>query len=153
MATRPTVTEVAVVSLAAVLPHAPPMILLDHVVETGLGFIRCAVEIREDSLFHNGNTGVPGWIALEYMAQAVAAFNGIQACERKGSPRRGLLVGARKVKIATPVLTTGRHLIVTATLADHSADLYQFDCDVSDRDDGKTQVTATLNLALTEVPK
>ena len=64
------------------VPHEPPMLLLDAVRSYDGDTIVCAVTIAADGLFVeqlNGQPGVPALIGLEYMAQCVAAYAGLAA--------------------------------------------------------------------------
>ena len=40
--------------------------------------------------------GVPAWIGLEYMAQTIAAYSGLQERLNGGKPKIGFLLGSRK---------------------------------------------------------
>src|SRR5690606_38858410 len=76
--------------VAALLPHGAGLRLVDRVVSEEDDRIVVDVTVRGDGVFGDGPT-VPAWIALEYMAQAMAAWSGIQA-RRLGRPVRvGLL--------------------------------------------------------------
>jgi predicted hotdog family 3-hydroxylacyl-ACP dehydratase len=78
------------------LPHRPPMLLLDAVVGFDEESAQCSVTIHESSTFFDDG-GVPAWVALEYCAQCVAAFAGLKAHHSGGEPRIGLLVAAREL--------------------------------------------------------
>lgn len=82
-------------AIADLLPHAPPMVLLDEVVECGGEHLIASVRIRPDSEFCvNGEVGI--WVAIEYMAQAVAAWSGWQARLRGEPIKIGYLLGTRR---------------------------------------------------------
>jgi predicted hotdog family 3-hydroxylacyl-ACP dehydratase len=54
-----------------------------------------------DQLFHDSQgdgTGIGGWIGIELMAQAVAAWAGVQGRAQGEPPRIGLLLGCRKYR-------------------------------------------------------
>ncbi len=75
--------------------HRDPMSLLDRVHAVEDDGLVATVEIREDIPFFVVGDGVPAWIGMEYMAQAVAALAGIRA-RRAGRPIPfGLLIGCR----------------------------------------------------------
>ncbi len=69
------------------IPHSEPMILIDELVEATSDHASAKVTIREDSMFSNAAGGVPAWIGIEYMAQTVSAFAGMEA-NRRGLPVR-----------------------------------------------------------------
>jgi predicted hotdog family 3-hydroxylacyl-ACP dehydratase len=99
--------------IADLLPHRPPMLLLDAVVAHDEESVQCTVSIRESSTFYEPG-GVPAWVALEYCAQAIAAFAGLKARSEGGQPRMGLLVAAREFSLQTSVFAAGDELLVRA---------------------------------------
>jgi len=86
--------------LAAVLPHRPPMILIDRIISYDVGSKTLTAEfsVNERSLFFDAALGgIPAWVGLEYMAQAMAALTGILAIEGGGAPpAMGFVLGTRK---------------------------------------------------------
>ena len=78
-----------------VVPHAGPMCLLDEIVSFGDNCLLATLRIRTDALFFDG-AGVPAWVGIEYMAQAVAALAGIRARQRGEPVQIGFLVGSRR---------------------------------------------------------
>src|SRR5207247_882287 len=61
-----------------VLPQAGRMVLLTRIVGHTEERTTCAVEVSTASPFYDGQGGVPAWVALEYMAQCVAAHGGLR---------------------------------------------------------------------------
>ncbi len=57
--------------LEAILPHRPPMILLDRVEEAGDGYLVCSVTLREDSPFVDDGAVSPV-VATEYRSRPPA---------------------------------------------------------------------------------
>ena len=66
--------ELAEIPVKELLPHDPPMVLLDRVTSYDESTLTAEVDISTESMFC-GDDGVPGWVGVEYMAQAVAAQN------------------------------------------------------------------------------
>lgn len=97
-------------TIEALVPHRPPMLLLDSVDSYGRGWIKAKVFIREDSAFVV-DANLPPIVLLEYMAQAVAAYSGL---ESSGAPRVGYLVGVRQLDIAVDTIPTSQLLHITA---------------------------------------
>ncbi len=81
--------------LAELLPHSGRMRLLTSIVDYGDGWLEAEVVIAEDSTFADAD-GVPASIGLEYMAQTVAAYTGLQKRLNGEKPGLGLLLGTRK---------------------------------------------------------
>jgi len=77
------------------LPHAPPMVLLDSVIEAADEHLTASVTIRAGSEFcRDGRVG--NWVGIEYMAQAVAAWSGWQSRQRGEAVKVGYLLGSRR---------------------------------------------------------
>ncbi|WP_186001820.1 MULTISPECIES: hotdog family protein [Corallococcus] len=114
--------------IADLVPHAGRMRLLDRVLEGDTDSIVAEVTVREDSLFFEGGA-VGGWVGIEYMAQAVAAWAGWHARQRGETPRVGFLLGTRRYQCSRPVFKAGDCLRVEV-IRQFSADngLGQFDC-------------------------
>lgn len=121
-------------AIAAVLPHVGRMILLDELLDYGPDFTRAAVTIRRDSVLCDAVAGVPSWVGLEYMAQTVATYAGIEDVKRGERPAIGLLLGSRSYRASVPVFAIGAHLVINANLEfrDESA-LAVFSCEIQER--------------------
>jgi predicted hotdog family 3-hydroxylacyl-ACP dehydratase len=87
-------------NLAAILPHRPPMILIDRVCSYDVEnqSIVAEFDVRGGSMFFDAALrGVPPWVGVEYMAQAMAALNGILGLEKRGEePKMGFVLGTKK---------------------------------------------------------
>ncbi len=121
--------------MTEVLPHEGRMLLLDEVIDADVEHVICAVTIRPDSMFCDGANGVPSWVGLEYMAQTVSTYSGVDEA-RAGIPATiGLLLGTRRYRTEVAYFSIGTRLIVEAqmVLRDDS-DLVAFDCKINDGD-------------------
>lgn len=105
------------------------MLLLDGLTEVGDGYIICEVVVRSDGLFDAAGR-VPSMLGLEYMAQAVSAYSGLQA---QGSPIKiGLLLGTRRFETNVASFPCGETLAVKVSPVVYGKDgLGAFDCAVS----------------------
>ena len=115
--------------LADLVPHKPPMLLLDRVLSYSTDVVRCEVEIRSDSRFVEDGQ-VPAVIGLEYMAQAVAAFAGLTARSEKKEFRMGLLLGSRELRFETDGFAVGDRLVVEARRTWGESELGHFACQI-----------------------
>lgn len=97
------------------LPHAPPMVLLDEILDHGGGQLTAAVTIRDDSHFMQSE-GVPSYVGIEYMAQAVAAYGGFEALKEQRPVRVGYLLGTRKFIAKVPFFRVGDRLAVRVSV-------------------------------------
>lgn len=102
-------------SVAELVPHSGKMSLLDNIIEYGDKWISAEICITADSMFSDGK-GVPAWVGLEYMAQAVAAYAGLQERLNGGRPKLGFLLGTRGYSCSTDYFSVGTKLILMVHL-------------------------------------
>lgn len=92
-----------------VVPHSARMSLLDTVVKADENSLAADARVREDNPF--ARDGVVGsWVGIEYMAQAIAAFEGCRARDRGAAPKVGFLIGSRDYACSTPAFAVGSSL-------------------------------------------
>jgi len=133
--------------LDEMLPHRPPMVLIDAVesFDAGAKRLTARVTIDEGQLFFDGE-GVPNWVAIEYMAQAAAALVGCY--DRHMAPGRpvrpGLLLGTRKLCLKMEKFETGKTYRIVAENVFSDSDAASFACRIED-DVGETVATANLS--------
>ncbi len=133
--TFPQVTEL--------LPHAPPMVLLDEILSFEDDTARCSVTIEPDGLFVEDRR-VRAVVALEFMAQCVGVCTSLRARTRAEPLAEGYLVGARELRYMTQYLFVGDILEVEATLVFDGRELGSFDCSLKRR--GELIATGLLNV-------
>lgn len=95
--------------ISELLPHKPPMILLDRVLHIEGENLLAEVTIRPDSMFCD-EMRVGGWVGIEYMAQAIGALSGWLAKQQNLPIRLGFLVGTRRYTSHTPWFRVGQTL-------------------------------------------
>ncbi len=133
-------------AMDAWVPHRGPMNLLDGVAHCDADGIVARVRVPEQGLFL-GADGMPAWVGIEYMAQAVAAWSGARARAGGGSPRIGYLLGSRRYEARVPVFEIGAQLDVHAQCELRGDNgLGMFDC----RIEAGGQVLATGRLSVFE---
>ena len=116
--------------IAELVPHAGPMLLLQRLLEWGDEYVVCEVQVRSDGLFDSAGR-VPAWLGMEYMAQAVAAFSGLQARREQEPVKLGFLLGSRRFETNVQDFTCGDVLLVTARCLVHgSSGMGAFECEV-----------------------
>jgi predicted hotdog family 3-hydroxylacyl-ACP dehydratase len=119
--------------MTELLPHEGRMLLLDEMLDAGAEHVSCAVTIRPDSMFCDGVNGVPSWVGLEYMAQTVSTYSGIDEARAGVRPTIGLLLGSRRYKTEVPFFSIGARLTIAAELMLRDEnDLVAFDCRILD---------------------
>jgi len=89
------------------------MLLLSRVVSWGAGTLVGEVNVAGDSPFVEPGLGVPRWLALEYMAQAVGALDGIRQRESGHPAPPGYLLGTRRLHDIGGYFATGATLRIT----------------------------------------
>lgn len=116
-------------AMTEVLPHEGRMLLLDEMVDASEEYVCCAVTIRPDSMFCDGANGVPSWVGLEYMAQTVSTYSGLDEARAGKRPSIGLLLGSRRYETEVPFFPIGARLTIEAQLTFRDEnDLAAFDC-------------------------
>jgi predicted hotdog family 3-hydroxylacyl-ACP dehydratase len=111
--------------VAEVVPHRPPMLLLDEVLSFEPGRARCRVTLRPDSAFMQGGR-VRAVVALEYMGQAMAALAGLEARAAGRPPRVGFLLGTRELSLAVDHFAAGETLEVEVERVHEEGSAAQF---------------------------
>jgi len=128
---------------AELLPHGPPMVFLEEIVEWHDRTAICRVKVRADSpLVSHGR--VRAVAAIEYMAQCVGVCTALRARARGAPLRMGYLVGARQVTLETGSFEVGEELLVQATTDHDSDDLGIFLCSVRRGDDVVAEATLSV---------
>ena len=113
--------------IAEVLPHAAPMILLDEVLSSEPERTRCALTLRPGSPFVRDGR-VAAVVAIEYMAQAVAAHSGLKARAEGRAPSLGFLLGTRELRLEVEHLRVGDRVEVEVERVFGDAQLGSFRC-------------------------
>ncbi len=120
--------------LEQILPHKYPMVLIDRIVEYDCekGYLKAAVLINDNSLFFEPKlNGVPMWVGIEYMAQAIAALAGIHQKEsgnKKTEPKIGFIIGSRNYQCKLPVFELGNTLEIRIKELFVDLELAAFEC-------------------------
>ena len=102
-------------NVAQLVPHSDKMRLLDRILDYGEEWLHAEVHITQDSMFADAD-GVPAWIGLEYMAQAISAHAGMLERLNGGEPKIGFLLGSRKYLCNTDYFAIGQTLSVKVHL-------------------------------------
>ena len=121
---------------AELLPHRAPMILLSGYEEpTADDSVTAYVDVSERSpFFEHELGGVPGCVALEYMAQAMALLVGLDRRRRGLPPAVGFVLGSRRMEVPTPVFRNGERYRVKAICTYQDDDGFgSFNCEMLDK--------------------
>lgn len=90
-------------TLNEILPHRPPMVMIDGIIEGGSESARGRGTFREDD-YPVSDTGLTEVILIEGLAQTVAAMKGLKARQEGHPPAIGMLVGVENFEIHTAPL-------------------------------------------------
>jgi len=118
-------------SVVDLLPHAPPAILIDAVLDWDRGRLDARVSIRPDSRFFEAGHGVPGYVGIEYMAQACGALAGLEAKSMEQPVRVGFLLGTRRYTCKVPWFRIGDELTIGITEVLREGVMGVFDCRIT----------------------
>lgn len=119
------------------------MLLLQRLLDWGDEYVVCQVRVRGDGLFDRDGR-VPAWLGIEYMAQTIAAYAGMQARRDQEPVKLGFLLGSRRFETNVQDFACGDLLRVTARcLVQDSSGMGAFQCEV---EGDNAQQTATLSV-------
>lgn len=140
--------------LEYLLPHRPPMLLLDRVIDYGEDFAEAELKVLSTSRFFDANLkGVPAWIGVEYMAQTMAIWSGSRRLENGKPVEIAFLLGSRNYCAHVPVFEQGMMLCVRCEVLVVDNELAAFECIISSaKDPEQALATARLNAFSPENP-
>lgn len=125
------------------LPHTGAMVLLDKITDYYESGLIAELTIRGDGLIGGDETSVPAWVGIEYMAQAIAAYIGIQAILAGEPIKLGYLLGTRRYNSNIAAFAVGTLLMVNIEKIMQDEKLGVFDCKITATD---INVSANLNV-------
>jgi len=100
--------------IVELVPHRPPMLLLDRVLSYDGDCVVCETVLGPDSPFAEQGE-VPAVVGIEYMAQTIAAGAGLSARDKGDQAgRTGFLLGCRNLSIAVDSFQIGDRLTIEA---------------------------------------
>jgi predicted hotdog family 3-hydroxylacyl-ACP dehydratase len=141
---------VCALGIEALLPHRPPMVLIDRALGLDGEWFVAEVDIRPECALYDG-AGVPAYAGIEYMAQAVAAYAGAEGRELGGAVHVGMLLGTREYLCAEPAFPLGQRLQVRVRKVLHQpGGISAMDCRILDKADGRELAQAQLTVVQVE---
>lgn len=122
-------------SLDALLPQAEPMILLSgYEPQKEERVVDAWVDVSPSSPFYEVELGgVPGCVALEYMAQAMALCVGFLRQRNGLKPKIGFVLGSRKLTVTVPCFRSGERYRVRAECTYQDESFGSFDCTIIEK--------------------
>jgi predicted hotdog family 3-hydroxylacyl-ACP dehydratase len=129
------------------MPHRPPMLMLDALLEHDETRVACDKTFREgDPFVQDGR--VTAFVAIELFAQAAAAHFAYAGVVRGDVSASGALLGARKIELLVPSYAVGERLIVRAVQLGLMPPAAQYEGTI-ERGDGTVLARGTLSVAMT----
>jgi predicted hotdog family 3-hydroxylacyl-ACP dehydratase len=129
--------------ITRLLPHKGSAVLIDEVLGDTPDSIRVATHITRAHPYFVEGHGVPSWVGIEMMAQAIAAHAGLAGRRERREPRTGMLLGTRRYETTTAWFPEGARLEILAEREfGENSGLAACNCDVSC--DGQTLAKATI---------
>jgi predicted hotdog family 3-hydroxylacyl-ACP dehydratase len=99
---------------AELLPHQGRAVLIDEVLDDTQDSIEVSAHVGPDHPYFVAGRGVPSWVGIELMAQAIAAHAGLGARRHQRPPRAGMLLGTRRYQTFTAYFREGARLKISA---------------------------------------
>jgi len=108
-----TLAGTALGPVADYLPHRPPMLLIDDIVEWSELRAVCRTVIRPDCVFAIAGAVHPAAM-IEFVAQVCAIYVGVRSARSGDRPQVGFIMACREVDFAVDRFAVGDELTITA---------------------------------------
>ena len=130
--------------LTKILPHKPPMILLDDVLEVDIeqNKLTAMVKVEPNKVFYERKLGINTLVGIEFMAQAIGCYAYFK--DNCAEPKPGLLLGTRLYNNKTDYFRDGKEYIVKVHEIFTDNEIVVFDCLIYDKR-GVEIASATIN--------
>ena len=100
--------------VADYLPHRPPLLLIDDIVEVDDRRAVCRTTIHPDCVFAIDGAVHPSAM-IEFVAQVCAIYVGVLSARDGDPPRLGLIMACREVDLPADGFAVGDELTIVAT--------------------------------------
>lgn len=132
--------------VATLLPHSGRAVLLDELLaETAHGVVAAAHIDARHPYYSAESGGVPSWVGIELMAQAIAVHAGLIGRREGHAPYVGYLLGTRRYLPAVTAFPAGSRLSIAAErLYLEPSGIGAYDCSISDN--GRLLIQASLTV-------
>lgn len=138
------------------VPHEPPMLLIDELIEWSPAQALIHATIRPGNPFVSDGQ-MPATVLLEYMAQAIAAADGMAIRQGSGQGSGqgdgdvGLLLGTRELELRVDALALGDRLALRVVREYSDGKLARYACTAQRIGDPEDELLAiaTINVMMT----
>lgn len=120
------------IPLDELLPQARPMVLLsDYAPPADEAAVEAFVDVTPQApFFEPALDGVPGCVALEYMAQTMALCVGLLRRRKGLPPQIGFVLGSRRLDVRIPAFRSGARYCVRVACTFQDEEFGSFDCSI-----------------------
>ena len=127
-------------NISDLLPQRPPMQFITAIQSVDLEnqTLIARVDITAQDLMYDSELGgVPSWISLEYMAQAIGCFIGTADRDENpdAKPVVGFIMGARKLSVNIPVYLVGQSYFIHVISVFCDKNIANFECYIYNQND------------------
>lgn len=129
--------------LTKILPHKPPMILLDDIIEVNLKekTLTSVFRVYPEKLFYEEGKGINSLVGIEFMAQTIGCYSYYKnSCQ---NPNPGLLLGTRLYNNKIEYFKEDKTYTVKVSEVFTDNEIVVFDCLIYD--DNNEIASATVN--------
>jgi predicted hotdog family 3-hydroxylacyl-ACP dehydratase len=117
-------------SIDELVVHRPPMLLLDAILSLTDSEVVAEAHVRASNPFFEQGRGLPAYVGLEMMAQAIAALDG-EKRRNSGRPAKiGFLLGCRRYVSEVSSFAEETRLMVRAKMVFEDSEMLSFDCSI-----------------------
>lgn len=132
--------------LTKILPHKPPMILLDDILEMDIknGTLTAVFKVNQQKIFYEAGKGINTLTGIEFMAQTIGCYAYFKNnCKE---PKPGLLLGTRLYNNKIPYFEKNEEYKVTVKEVFTDNQIVAFDCLIYDNN-GEEISSAGVNVS------
>jgi len=133
--------------ISSYLPHRPPMLFIDDILEVTDQHFVCRATIHDDCVFAIDGLVHPTAM-IEFAAQACPAGVGVLAAREGNPPKLGVIIGCREIELVAETFAVGDVLTISANKAFGQTHVAAFACTVV----RAGLVCATIHMSVTELP-
>ena len=128
------------------IPHRPPMLLLNRIRKVGTNYSEAEIDIHENSTFLT-EYGVPSYVGIEYMGQTAALIAGYQKQQGELEEHLGFLMAVRFYHCQSDYFKINQTLLINCQeQAVVGNTLATFACEIKDKITDKKLAEAQLSV-------
>jgi predicted hotdog family 3-hydroxylacyl-ACP dehydratase len=136
---------VALPPIEALVPHRDAMLWLTRLVTAENDAVEAEAIVPYDAWYLDEDGGMPGWLGIELMAQALSAHVGLRGWLAGEPPKPGVLLGCRAYRACAACYPAGTALSVKASVVYRDESGFgAYDCTISAG--GRELASATLKV-------